>query len=110
MLEASVARWAYDRITGLEAALAAVTGSPLRTDPEPTAGPHTGTWRLISGGGSGKTASQDEIVDAALRRGESVDRVSADGVEHLDPDDDPSLCDAWCPGQVGGPHQHIPRD
>jgi hypothetical protein len=85
LLSAQVAQWAYHRIIGLEHALAAVTGWPLPTDPDPTGDQHTGTQLPISGRGWGKTAAQDDMVDAALRRGESVDRVSADGVEELRP-------------------------
>jgi hypothetical protein len=41
LLSAQVAQWAYHRIIGLEHALAAVTGWPLPTDPEPTGDQHT---------------------------------------------------------------------
>jgi hypothetical protein len=51
LLEASVARWAYDRITGLEAALAAVTGWPLPTDPDPTGPQRTATQGPLRGSG-----------------------------------------------------------
>lgn len=85
LLDAGVARWAYDRIVGLEHALTAVTGWPLPTDPDPTGPQHTATQAPIVGRGWGKTTAQDVTVDAALRRGDSVDRVGPDGVEELRP-------------------------
>lgn len=49
MLDARVARWAYDRIVGLEHALTAVSGWPLPTDPDPTGGQRTPTEGPLRG-------------------------------------------------------------
>jgi hypothetical protein len=49
LLEASVARWAYDRIIGLEHALTAVTGWPLPTDPDPLGDQHAATQAPMRG-------------------------------------------------------------
>lgn len=82
LLEASVARWAYDRITGLEAALAAVTGWPLRTDPEPAGGAQTCTQAPMPpcyiDADAGECSTERAVVDALMDVG-PWDEIDGDG-------------------------------